>query len=81
MAMAIARCPASERMTEPLSLFSRRIPLEGYAVNTRPTLRQDTEPIAGPGRPKGNVGTTNIPEREHDATYVLARLKRDDPDQ
>lgn len=40
-------------------------------------LLEDIEPVAD--KPGPNVGNTNNSD-EHDATYVLARLKRDDPD-
>lgn len=43
-------------------------------------LAEGVTPAAKPGRPKnGNVGDTNIKDRENDATYIVARLKRDDP--
>lgn len=50
------------------------------ARQVRRMLAEDVQPVAGVGRPVvGNVGDANITERENDATYVLARLKRDDP--
>lgn len=50
------------------------------AREVRRMLAEDVQPVAGVGRPSaGNVRDTNITERQDDSTYVLARLKRDDP--
>lgn len=49
------------------------------AREVRRMLAQAVEPVAGHGGKREQVSDTNLPT-EPDATYVLARLKRDDPD-
>lgn len=49
------------------------------AREVRRMLAEDVEPVAGHGGKRKQVSDTNLPT-EPDATYVLARLKRDDPD-
>ncbi len=50
------------------------------ASRVRQLIREGIAPAATPGRPeKGNVRDTNI-DQSDTADYIVARLKRDDPD-
>lgn len=49
------------------------------AREVRRMLAEDIAPVASQGRPRKGSDTT-FKEDDRDATYVLARLKRDDPD-
>lgn len=50
------------------------------AGEVRRMLREDVQPVGKQGRPGKGGDTTITRKDENDATYVLARLKRDRPD-
>lgn len=49
------------------------------AADVRRMLAEDVQPVGAKPGPSGNVGDANN-SQENNATYVLARLKRDRPD-
>ena len=50
------------------------------ASKVRRLIREGVQPVAEHGGKRDQVGGTNLPSDENDATYVLARLKRDQPE-